>query len=612
VNAVAAQPSAENVAAPGDEEREAALLQHMDLMQDFLAQQQRVLEASLGLGAPADEGLPLIHRVLVQEPGRAVAEIDLDVAVQRFLRHHVLYAREVSDLDPDAHSMAVVPLTVSLEMLAEVAGLVSERPQLVALADVRAYNWIALDHAVATLRMEAELVSGGEAADVVHAVLYDGESRLIEGDVEFADAAPGDAALVSDLAAPRPSQWTDEQLYTTGMFHGPLFHSIAHLVGWDEHGMDAELRDTPTAGFFGDADHPRFLLNPVLLDAVGHVTAFWIAQSRGTDFSSFPSSIERIELVRPDAEDTAGCRLRGRLGFDAHGEGAPPRFLTGDYDCIDTQGRALFRIHGWRDRFLLVPHAFYVARSNPREGWYGEDWSERIPDMPADTLVWYLPPFPPGFLEDAGAIWKRLLAHTVLSEEERIAWYEGPAQPEHRTQWLLGRLAAKEAARRWVYDRTGVLLYPADVIVRSDERGRPYLAAETLEGLGEPPEISLAHARGFVVAAASPPGHAVGIDLETFGRVKLPDLLDGAFTAAERARVEATPEGEREEWALRVWCAKEAAAKSLGLGLDGGPQAFEVRELNGNGRFAVVHGNGQQVPVSIQRQDEKVIALAYR
>jgi phosphopantetheinyl transferase len=205
-----------------------------------------------------------------------------------------------------------------------------------------------------------------------------------------------------------------------------------------------------------------------------------------------------------------------------------------------------------------------------------------------------------------------VLAHTVLSEEERLAWYEGPAQPERRTQWLLGRLAAKEAARRWIHDRTGVLLYPADVIVRSDENGRPFLAPETIEGLGAPPEISLAHARGFVVAAAAPPGHAVGIDLETFGRVKLPDLLDGAFTAAERARVEATPKGEREEWALRLWCAKEAAAKSLGLGLGGQPRAFEVRELSGNGRFAVVHGNGQQVPVSIQRQHEKVIALAYR
>jgi acyl transferase domain-containing protein/phosphopantetheinyl transferase len=611
--ALPAQPAVQDAAAGGggEAQREGVLMQHLGLMQEFLAHQQRVLEASLGLAAPADEGLPLIHRVLVREPARAVAEIDLDVDAQRFLRHHVLYAREVSDVRAGAHSMAVVPLTVSLEMLAEVAGLVSARPHLAALADVRAYNWIALDHGTTTLRMEASLVREGEAADVVHAVLYEGDAKLIEGDVEFADGPGADAPLVTALQAPRASQWTDEQLYTTGMFHGPLFHSIAHLIGWDERGMDAELHDTPTAGFLAEGDHPRFLLNPVLLDAVGHVTAFWIAQSRGTDFSSFPSSIERIELSRPDAEDTAGCRLRGRLAFQAQRDGAP-RFLTGDYDCVDAQGRALFRIQGWRDRFLAVPHAFYYARSNPREGWYGEDWSERIPDMPADTLVWYLSPFPDGFLEDAGAIWKRVLAHTVLSEEERLAWYEGPAQPERRTQWLLGRLAAKEAARRWIHDRTGVLLYPADVIVRSDENGRPFLAPETIEGLGAPPEISLAHARGFVVAAAAPPGHAVGIDLETFGRVKLPDLLDGAFTAAERARVEATPKGEREEWALRLWCAKEAAAKSLGLGLGGQPRAFEVRELSGNGRFAVVHGNGQQVPVSIQRQDEKVIALAYR
>ena len=33
--------------------------------------------------------------------------------------------------------------------------------------------------------------------------------------------------------------------------------------------------------------------------------------------------------------------------------------------------------------------------------------------------MWSVPAFPRGFLDDAGGIWRRVLAHTVLSAEER-------------------------------------------------------------------------------------------------------------------------------------------------------------------------------------------------
>ncbi|GMQ83967.1 MAG: hypothetical protein BMS9Abin06_0715 [Gammaproteobacteria bacterium] len=89
----------------------------------------------------------------------------------------------------------------------------------------------------------------------------------------------------------------------------------------------------------------------------------------------------------------------------------------------------LFRIYGWRDRFFSVPHSFYFARTNPRKGWFGEDWTALYSGLPDDVTVWYLPPFPAGFLEDAGAVWKRLLAFTLLSREERLCWESLPSNP---------------------------------------------------------------------------------------------------------------------------------------------------------------------------------------
>jgi phosphopantetheinyl transferase len=155
-----------------------------------------------------------------------------------------------------------------------------------------------------------------------------------------------------------------------------------------------------------------------------------------------------------------------------------------------------------------------------------------------------------------------------------------------------------------------VLLYPADIIIRTDEAGKPYVAADGLEALGEPPQISLSHASGYSVAVAGPAHVSVGIDLETFGRIKLPDFINGAFTPMEKSHVESVPEDQREELALRMWCAKEAAAKSLGTGLNGRPGLFEVLEFSNDRMTAVVHSSGHLIPVSIQRDGDAIISIA--
>jgi phosphopantetheinyl transferase len=494
-------------------------------------------------------------------------------------------------------------------MLAEISALLSTRSYLTAMENVRAYNWVALDQGTKTVRLEAHRVQEDDGEERFHAAIYDDDNLLLEGDVLFSDVIHGSEPMLPALSSPQQPIWQDHELYTTGMFHGPMYHSVSHLIAWDETGIDAELADTPVDNFFEPGSYPYFFINPVLMDAVGHLTAFWIAQSRGTDFSCFPSQIARIEFVSPAVEATAGCQLRGRLAF-LDNEGQQGRFLEGNYDCIDVEGNALFRIHGWRDRFFDVPHSFYYGRTNPREGWYGEDISAIYPDLTPDVLVWSVPSFPAGFLEDAGAVWKRLLVHTLLSREERELWQGLSASPKRRNEWLMGRITLKEVARRWIADRYNVLLYPADIIIRTDAAGKPYVAAEYLDTVCVPPQVSLAHADGFSVAVAGPADRPVGIDLEMFGRVKLPDFVSGAFTSSEKKYVDAAPENQREEVALRMWCAKEAAAKSLGMGLNGRPSLFLVKELGEDGTSALIDSEGKHVPVFIQRQNEKIIAIA--
>ena len=96
------------------------------------------------------------------------------------------------------------------------------------------------------------------------------------------------------------------------------------------------------------------------------------------------------------------------------------------------------------------------------------------------------------------------------------------------------------------------------------------------------------------------------------GGSNLDQFIVGAFNDSEKAYLASIPESGREEVALRLWCAKESAAKSTGLGLGGRPKLFEVRNLSADGLRTTVHTSESQIPVYIRRQGNAIIALASR
>jgi acyl transferase domain-containing protein/phosphopantetheinyl transferase len=599
---------------PSSPTRGNALSGHFALMRQFLDVQESVMTAAAGpfftSEAIEDGGAayPFLHRIVARDAGRLTAECDLDAA-QEFVRQHVLYSMHVSDLDPKLTALPVVPMAVSLEMLVEAASALAGGLVPVRLENVRAHNWIAVD-ATRTVLLEAELLpdAGGEVRVAARIADSVGQA-LVEAEVVlFDEPLPPPAYAVPPLAARNAPVLRPEDLYTTGMFHGPIYHSVGRVEAWDETGIDVTLGDTPLDGFIGPGARPRCILNPVLLDAIGHVTAYWIVETIGIDFSCFPSRIERIELFDAAREDTAGSRVAGRLHFDEGGDG--PRFLSGDFDCVGPEGRLLFRVSGWRDRFFDVPSRFYDARFRPRDGFFGDDASALFAALPAGALVWRVPAFPPGFLDDAGGIWRRVLERTMLSAEERLAFAALSGQQRRRDDWLIGRIALKEAARTWIERAHGVRLMPADLVLRVAEGGKPYIAGDELEHLGDMPDVSVAHAGGEAVAVAAPPGIAVGVDLERVGRIAAADLLAGGFSDAERTLVSGGA-GDPETTALQAWCAKEAAAKCLGLGLNGRPTSFVVTEIDGCGNGRVAFGDTALAVLSAA-DGPSVLAVAFR
>ena len=168
------------------------------------------------------------------------------------------------------------------------------------------------------------------------------------------------------------------------------------------------------------------------------------------------------------------------------------------------------------------------------------------------------------------------LADLILSPAEAEHWRSMRGVEKRRHEWLLGRAAAKESVRSLLEQNLDLHLSPAEIVIMPDPYGRPLVhAGERLQ-----PSVSIAHSHGSAVAlAALDPAARVGIDLESLAN-RHEDFQAIAFSPDERHLLSALPPPLRQEWALRMWCAKEAVGKAVGRGLSAGLLAFHITRID--------------------------------
>ncbi|WP_425259603.1 beta-ketoacyl synthase N-terminal-like domain-containing protein [Rubrivivax sp. RP6-9] len=583
---------------------------YFDLMRDFLAQQSGVV-AHWQPGAPAAPAAaaesaagahpaPFLDEILELDANHLRAACKLSVHRDAFLRDHVL-SGPGSDTDPELIGLSCVPLMVSLEIMAEACAVLAQSTALRLIEHVKAYDWIALDDGELALDVVAEAIAGQPGS--FRATLRQNGADAVTAQFAFA-AQP----VLPPLAALGPAQlprWDGAQIYDIGMFHGPIFQSLQHIQGWNAQGIDCTLSPCSLDGFFAPEEPARLVLNPVLLDAMGQLAACWVAEHVGTDFNCFPSTIERIELLAPVVPGD-GLVLRGRQRtLDPSQAADVAAARRWDFEAEAADGAPLVRVSGLVNVFFHVPHRFYQVRRDPLGGWLGAPLQQ-----PGSGLLWQLEQLPEDFCAQSNGIFLRMLALATLSFEERELWRQLPKNVRQRRQWLLGRLALKEATRYWWYTESGHLLYPSDIEVHHEDSGRPHVGGWWSETLATRPQVSLTHDAVSNIALLSAAGAPVGVDAEVIGRVQRPEALAAAFTAGERTWLEHGTPLVRDEAVLRLWCAKEAAAKLLGTGLRGAPEAFEVTFEPGGAEHALVHCDGMIVAVMLRRLGNMIVATA--
>ncbi|NEC92020.1 type I polyketide synthase [Streptomyces sp. SID12501] len=387
--------------------------------------------------------------------------------------------------------------------------------------------------------------------------------------VELATAYPESAAHPTpwpvDATTERTPDHTAAQLYAERwMFHGPAFQGVTELTALGEAHVRGVITTPPAPGS--------------LLDNVGQILGYWIMATRTERTVVFPVGMREMRFYGPHPEPgtDVDCFVRITSLTDT--------VLEADVQ-LTVGGQIWAVIGGWYDRrFDNDPQTRPVERFPERntlsqarpDGWVL--LHERWPDLASRDLI----------------------MRNSLGGEER-SQYERHA-PRGRRQWLLGRIAAKDAVRRWLWEREGEGdVFPAEIQVHNDATGRPYVTGT--HGRTLPPlDISLAHraeAGVAIVRRTRPgsvlgggPGTGPGIDIEEVverDASTLATALGPAELALLRARSAAGGESEA-LWFTRFWAAKEAVAKAEGTGFGGRPRDFAVRETTDAGDRLTVSG----------------------
>jgi len=498
--------------------------------------------------------------VRTSEGRRLTARVHFSLDATPFLRDH-RFGHEITRRDPGLSSLPVVPLTFSMEALAEAAAALRPDLVVVGMREVRASRWLSLERGVLDVEVSAE-ARESDGRTIIRTRLRDAEGPtlrpvLAEADIELAPAMPpAPAAPAMTHAGARHGGWDIERIYGEIMFHGPRLQAVDSLSLSAGNGAEGTIRGMDATGFLARTSAPVFETDAVTLDAVGQLVGVWAADRLPEMFHIFPFRVERLEIFASPlgAGERALCRARIAL------EGADE--IRSDIEVVRDDGTLQCRLTGWWDKRFDLPERFFRARLQPAAHAVSRPLEPGIPGV----TVACLDDLADDFLEGSGGIWARVLAGLVLGADERETWRGlERAVPTRRHDWLRGRTAAKDAVRLL----RGAGEYPAEIRIGQDEAGAPFLPADLPGGRGAPPRVSISHTRGIALAAAADAALYDGVGIDVVAIEPREDaFLETAFAHAERAVLSAAADhGARSALAAWMWCAKEAAAKAHGLGL---------------------------------------------
>ncbi len=522
----------------------------------------------------------MLGQLLQYVPGsEVVARRLLHLDEDLYAHDHALGGGEVSRVDPDQHGSPVLPMTFSLETMAEAAQVLFPDLKVIGLENVRLHRWIAfLEGAPTVLEIRANLLPPGEEDSLIRvsaAILDCGHSvedpetprRTVEATVLLAPEYPTAPAGSIELANPRPCRITREYLYRN-MFHGPMFRGVETTDRVTDREIEGTVLVPGRQKWFRSTAEPALVLDPVLLDMTMHILAGWhLEQPDQAGRILLPFKLEQIDFFAPLPAPGERLIARGRTDQET------PRNDRHSIEVLDRQGRLLYRMQGvWYWRFYL-PFQGNINFHSPKDEYFlSARWPEAQPS--ADSCCMMVEP--PADLQQA--LLQASMARVTSTPEELRDYLNLPAHPLRRLEWLFTRLAAKDALRMLWYTRRGERLMPADLVLDLSPAGKGSIQPRDPARKEVYPPVCVARAGGKMASLASFRGRP-GIALAAFGTpgADAPGSPAPGAPDAEELRWVERFGGDRAETLLRFACARQAVVQALAPELPDAERGVAVR-----------------------------------
>ena len=530
--------------------------------------------------------MPFVGTIVSMIPAQeVVTQRQIHLAEDLFLHDHT-FGGQVSSIDDTLEPLPVIPMTVAMEIMAETAALLMPGKVFIGMRDIQTYQWIDVENAAISLQITARRRTAAqhEVEVRVHTLGEEPEPHTgkgvlaMQGIIVFGAAYPAPPPVTPlSPTSPRRPEFTAEELYQEHlMFHGPRFQGVAALDWLAAEGLMGQLQVLPTHNLFRSTAQPRLLTDFALLDAAGQLVGYWPLEWAETGYNMFPIRLETLHVYGPLLAPGRKVVCQVRM-HEVH-----EKYMRADIDIIRPDGQLWMRLLGWCDWRFYGPREAYDFFRFPREV------------MVSTPLPAALARFPsPGTFEcltaelgetfysrEAGAFWVKVWARLILNHQERREFASLGGAEQRQVDWLLARIAAKDAIRTILEKRHGLAVYPADIEIAQDAHGRPEPRGVWQQQIGYTPALSISQSSylGLAIAGTCDAQQCLGVDVQRI-EPRSQEFVEHAFTSHEHALLNHMEEPSRHEWLTRFWSAKEAVGKALGPGLPA-PQSVMVTALD--------------------------------
>lgn len=477
--------------------------------------------------AASKEAAPAVKQTVARTGTTFVEDLNISLDTHPTLMGHSLvkqpsYWECLDDLNP------VIPMTMTFELIAEAAHKQDLSKKIAGIGPISVFQWMEVHNPF------IQKINGVWKSEELLSL---GIKNFASGEVILKDSLPKADPYYEnyiDLGENISHLPTTEEVYEKYMFHGPDYQGIEKVTHVTEKGIRAFIRSKAGKGS--------------LLDNMGQTYGLYLHLILKENYITFPVKVQEITFYQDmhDQEGLFECICLNKSIDDD--------FTTCEM-VLKRDGKLWCVIKGWQNRRFEFDDKLWTITLNPGRSLIAEQIQPGV------------------FLFEGtyskASVWE-FLRKRYLNQPEKKRYASLPLNK--RKDYLASRIALKDSLRSYVQDNRNRVTYPIEFFIKYDDNGKPSVyGMDETNGL----EISLAHKGVTSVSIVSE--KPVGIDIETIEE-RTKDFLDISFTSHE---LELLKDRDIAEWSTRLWVAKEAYGKMLGVGLQGNPKRYEVKRIEG-------------------------------